>query len=284
MINPILERELRTKMRSWKSPISVLIFLMAIGMMSYIGSASILGNVDSWGIEPRAATGLFDFITVFQLIFIMFIMPILTATSISGERERQTLDLMLCADISPWQIILGKMTASMSFILLMTIMAMPFMALIFVMGGISITHILTIELYYLLSAFVVATVGIYASATFKKNLTAIIGSYAILGILYVLPFFFFAIIGIAGASGSSWIERLFEDNAYILISLLFGANPGFGLLSLLTNGNEGIKHIPNDALPWLSELPTWSISIVFFVIISVVMLFGAKKNLMKRRR
>src|SRR5438093_9090140 len=66
---------------------------------------------------------LFLFLVIFQVVLLAFITPALTAGAISGERERQTLDLLFVTPIAPFSIIWGKLLASMSFVALLLIIS-----------------------------------------------------------------------------------------------------------------------------------------------------------------
>lgn len=273
MINPILERELKTRMRSWKAPIAILVFLVSIGMIAKLGYNATLGNGYT-GINPQVMAGYFDTMVIFKLIVVMFVVPILTATSISSEREKQTLDLMLCADVSPWTIIFGKISAALAFVLLLIVLATPFFGIIFILGGVDIFDILKIELYYMFTAFALSTIGIYFSSRFKRNVTAIIMTYVFLAFLYFTPFFIF----VASLFQNSFLSG--GADSYTTIALLFGANPGFGLLSLLTSGIGDMYAVSvSGSGSILSNVPTWVISCVYFAIISCVMLLLTRKNL-----
>ena len=49
----------------------------------------------------------------YVVIFNMLVGPVFSAGSVTGERERQTLDLLLTTTISPWQILWGKLLAGL---------------------------------------------------------------------------------------------------------------------------------------------------------------------------
>ena len=55
---------------------------------------------------------LYEFVTSMEFILLMFIVPAVTASAISGERERQTLDLMLTTRMSAGQIVTGKLLSA----------------------------------------------------------------------------------------------------------------------------------------------------------------------------
>ena len=73
----------------------------------------------------------------------MFIVPAVTASSISGERERQTLDLMLTTRMSAGQIVGGKLLSALSTLLLLILSSFPAVAMVFVYGGITCRCFLT---------------------------------------------------------------------------------------------------------------------------------------------
>ncbi len=274
MLNPILERELKSKMRSWKTVIAILVYLFFIGLIAYLGMIS-FGNRGHFGFNPRAATNVFDFIVIFQLAIIMFIVPLIVGGSISGERERQTLDLMLCTDVHPMTIIYGKILAGLSTVLLLVVMATPFLSITFILGGIGFWDVIKIILYYIATAFYISTIAVYSSTKYKKNVTAIIMSYVIMAVLYFVPVVISASIGINGYS--NFLDR----NAYFVASILFGNNPGFGILSLVTNDLMHLANFSCDIMPWLLNIPTWVISLLWFALISFIALKLARKNLSK---
>ncbi len=278
MLNPILERELRSKMRSWRTPIAIVVYLFFIGMITYTGLSIFSFGYNS-GFNPRAAVEIFDFICIFQLGLIMFIVPLISGASISGERQRQTLDLMLCTDISPMKIILGKIFSGLSTVLLLVIMATPFMGITFILGGVSFLDVMKIIVYYILSAFYISTIALFCSTKFKKNVSSIIMSYVFMGILYIVPFMFFIAMSVNYDSG---FNQLMQTDSYIVTSILFGSNPGFGILSLTSSTNDMTRFLSSDTLPFLNDIPTWVISIIWFVFISAIMLYLAKRNLERK--
>ncbi len=281
MLNPILEREIKSKMRSWKAPIAILVYLFFIGLITYFGMSILSIGRMSGGFNPRAASEVFDFITIFQLGLIMFIVPMIAATSISGERERQTLDLMLCTNISPMSIIFGKIFSALSTVLLLIVMATPFLSISFVLGGISFLDVLTIIVYYIASAFYISTIAVFSSTQFKKNITAIIMSYVIMGVLYCTPFVI-VFSALTDYGSNNIIVRLMETESLPFTAALFGSNPVYGLLSLLTNGKFMLGSLESQSMPFLTSIPTWIFSIIWFVIISAIMLLLARRNLKKK--
>ncbi len=282
MINPILERELKTKSRTKKMPVTISLYLGILALFSYAIFTTTVSIRE--GINPSSIIEAFDITVVIQLIMIMTVTPMLTATSISGERDRQTLDLMLCTDISPWTIIFGKIYAALSTVLLLIVLSLPILSIVFILGGGSLLDMLIIMLYYIASAFAISSVSIYSSTKYKKNITAIVMTYVILFIIYVLPFIFTAILGsILPMYNYQFVDTVIEPNSYIFASLIFGWNPGYGVVSLLNN-DFLFHNLQNSAsaMPFFESVRPWVISLVLMSILSFIMLRKAKKHLTKK--
>ena len=84
---------------------------------------------------------LYTFVSSSEFIMLLFIMPALTASSISGERERQTLELMLTTTMEPRDMVLGKLASSLVTMLVLAVSALPVQALVFVYGGVTLQDI-----------------------------------------------------------------------------------------------------------------------------------------------
>lgn len=286
MINPILERELKTRMRTWKTSILLTVFLILIAMVLtlFFLANSASSSFGAYGFDPSIISTIYDFLAMTMMILLMFIIPVFTATAISGERERQTLELMLCSDFSPWKIVVGKMSAALCFVLLMIVTAMPFMGITLLFGGISIFDILKLVLYYMIASVMLASAGMFATTHFKKNITAIIMSYVILGAMMLMPAFIMIAFSITESYSQmygSGAMSFFEKHAYEIIVLLFGSNPAFGVVSLMNNDIFDLRYMVGNSGSFMSNVEPWLVSIVYFVLISAVLLLLSKRKLGK---
>ena len=57
-------------------------------------------------IQYSSFMDMYEFVTTIEFILLMFIVPAVTAASISGERERQTLELMLTTQMTASQVVI----------------------------------------------------------------------------------------------------------------------------------------------------------------------------------
>lgn len=183
MMNPVLRRETRTTLRNWK--IYCVIMVYVLGMAAVCG-IFIWGNMAMSyynGIDPTIATAAYMILAVFQLGLVLMTTPALTAGSISGERERQTLDLLLITKMSAFSIVLGKLLSSLSIIVLLTIASMPVFAVLFYFGGLSVMAVFATTAFTLVVACMVGAVSIFLSTIFRKTVVSMVIVYLFIGCL-----------------------------------------------------------------------------------------------------
>ena len=108
---------------------------------------------------------------------LLFIMPALTASSISGERERQTLELMLTTTMEPRDMVLGKLASSLVTMLVLAVSALPVQALVFVYGGVTLQDIGMLFLCHGVVAILTGSIGIFYSSVLRRSTVSTVCSY-----------------------------------------------------------------------------------------------------------
>lgn len=228
MINPVLRREIKTSMRSWKTSFAITIYLaillLAVGIFIY----STQLDINSMGFSVDDSIGFYALIAMLQLAFIIFISPALTASSISGERERQTLELMLITKMSTLSIVIGKLLSSIGIVLIMIFTSLPIFALVLNYGGISLFNLLTIFSFFIVVACTMGSVGIFFSTVFKKTSIATVMSYIFICIICGLNFILYIVF---------WQLTRYTDSGTIpnIFDIIFGlgTNPIIGFISII---------------------------------------------------
>lgn len=192
-INPVLRKDLKTKLRGWRSPvlISCYIVLLAFVLFAYFTANDMLNPYNVRGLNPRYAINAYNIMIVFQFALLFLAVPAITATSISSERERQTLDLMLVTKTPVRKIIIGKIMISIAHTMLLLISSMPVLGVVFFFGGIGFWDIAKLLVFYIFTAFFVASSGVFFSTLFRRNIVAIITTYIFLGLITFGPFVLF---------------------------------------------------------------------------------------------
>lgn len=239
MINPVLRREAQTSLRNWKIFAAITVYVSLIA-----GAAGIFiwGNLYSSytnGFDPKTTVMMYAILSGFQLGLILITVPALTAGSISGERERQTLDLLLITKMSPFAIIFGKLISSLGIVILMILSTVPIFAIIFYFGGLSLLSLLGMTLFLLVVACMVGSISIFFSTIFKKTVVSMVLVYLLIGILTGGTMIAFLIY-------SELAYEIYDSGPGFFSVLVFlTANPGVGFFSIIDHqtGSDVISRI-----------------------------------------
>ncbi len=176
--NPIVAKEYRSRMRTWRSPLAMMVYVVLIAGLGYAMFSSMArSNSGFAGSVPNYGVTLFKYLVVFQMVLITLVTPALTAGAISSERERQTIDLLFVTRIPPFSIIWGKLLASMSFVVLLLLLSVPIFSLVFLFGGIELDQVLYSFLVTIVAAFALGLIGIAFSTWLRRTLAATVASY-----------------------------------------------------------------------------------------------------------
>ncbi|MFN2463030.1 MAG: ABC transporter permease [Candidatus Dormibacteria bacterium] len=168
--NPIVEKEVLARMRSWRAPLFISLFVFLLSLVGWVGVslASAATQFGGTAVTPGLGLGIFAGLMVTELILVVLIAPALTAGAISGEKERQTLDLLLCTRVRPSAIVAGKLVSSLLFILLLVLISVPLVTFVFLFGGIEVDQVVVVTLLVMVSALSVGAIGIFCSC-FIRN-------------------------------------------------------------------------------------------------------------------
>lgn len=190
-LNPIIKKDWQVTARSMRlswglfayEVILTLAFLLALAIIqaennSYYSS----NNIYSYLIY------LFPVQAAVQAFIVALIVPIITAPSISGEKERQTFDIMLTTCMSPFSIVLGKVISAVIRILFFVAAGMPIMALAFVIGGLEWSSMFYFILTVILLSVFSGSIGICCSAFCRRSIAAVVLSFVIYFVIYILTF------------------------------------------------------------------------------------------------
>ena len=126
IINPILKKDILVNARSARMVVTITVinclFALVVGMLFMTSRGS------AYQVYYSNIAQMFPVLAVCELCIIGLIVPIITSTSISGERERQTLEIMLTTPVRPISIVAGKLLSAVATTAMYVIATLPFMA------------------------------------------------------------------------------------------------------------------------------------------------------------
>lgn len=291
MMNPVWKKEMQVSARSWKFAMGLFLFNAVLAL---IGIA-VFSSFSYYGQNPAEYyEGILFYYNVILLLeagMICFIVPATTAGAISGERERQTLEILLTTTMKPWQIIYGKLMASISTILLYVFSSLPMVSLVFVIGGLHIKDVCCSLLYLSVMSVYLGGIGIFFSTKLKKSISATVCTYGVMVITNFIVYFL--------ALGYVVVQSLLGNTSWDCIEL--GICTGFGMLSPLNSifamidmqykGNSELLNsfvLIGDSTGWeeLSPATWWVLSMIVQIAVAGLALFLASRRLypMKKKK
>ncbi len=232
MINPVLDKEFRLRMRSPRAMWTLFFYLLAIGLISLSAiylTQELSGRSGVY--NPEESRVLFYFLSFAQLGLISFMAPGLTAGVISGEREKQTLNLLLTTQQSSTTIILSKLVSSLSFMVLIVISTLPIYGIMFLYGGVSPKQLLLVFVFYLFMMLVLGSFGILFSTLLKRTMISVISTYGITLFIYAgTAILFFIMLSVSQQAVNN---QGITTSSYTWIGHILAFNPATALYSIL---------------------------------------------------
>lgn len=189
--NPIVKKDLQVTARSMRFSWGLFAYDAVLVLAFLLATAVIQASCDNYYSNSNIYSKLiylFPVLAVAQVCIVALIVPIITASSISGEKERQTFDIMLTTCMSPFSIVLGKVVSAVIRILFFVAAGMPVMALSFVVGGLAWSSLFYFVLTIILLSVLSGSIGIFCSSFCRKSISAVVLSFAVYFVIYVLTF------------------------------------------------------------------------------------------------
>ncbi|NUM46815.1 MAG: hypothetical protein HUU38_19085 [Anaerolineales bacterium] len=169
--NPILFKELRSRMRNIRSLASITLYIALLSFVILLIYASLTSLNNYLQMDTLRSLGRSIFFTVYglELIIICMTTPALTAGAISHEKEQQTYDLLRTTLLPARDLILGKLLGAISFALLFILAAIPLQAIALIFGGLTASEIFISQLILLLTALALGSFGLFFSSFISKT-------------------------------------------------------------------------------------------------------------------
>ncbi len=177
--NPIYDKEIRSE-----------IFGQGTLMLRLVIQISMLVALPLMALCLFLRQHLAPWYLAYVLLFNMLVGPVFSAGSVTSERERQTLDLLLTTLITPWQMLWGKLLAGLRISGVLTSFLMWPVLLACIMPLDYWNNLPTMLGYFLVVALTgctTATTGLFCSTLFHKSASSLLATYLILSVLFLGP-------------------------------------------------------------------------------------------------
>jgi ABC-type transport system involved in multi-copper enzyme maturation permease subunit len=292
--NPVLVKELRSRMRGPRAFVVLTVYLAVISvatLLLYAGFGASSGADLNAG--RRVGKALFLLIASVALIEVCVITPALTSGGIAGEKERETYDLLVASLLSPWQIIWGKLGAALAFALLLILAVVPVMSLAFLFGGVTLTEVLIALAGLITTAVAYATIGLFWSTIMRGTLGATILSLGSVILMVLFTPFLWVTSTLIFARGSNM--AMLRSALYIYGGGAFISTNPFIALGLteafLSNGDHPLYSVVRpggrDFLvpsPWLVYIALSAFFTAVLLLVSIRLLRPLPETRVRRKQ
>jgi ABC-2 type transport system permease protein len=262
MTNPILARELRARSRRIGTTVSLTLFVLimtGVGLIVWVTT----NTASAFSGNPAAAstigTNLFEWIVITMILVMCFIIPGFTGSSISGERDRQTLVPMQVTLLTPFQIVTGKLLASLAYTALLLSACLPLFAIAFLVGGITAPEVALACIALAILGILLGSMSILASTLVKRTGPATVLSYVfMLSLLIGTPLLAFVLSVIARGTNTRFLAAL---NPIVFVGSMLRLGGSYDVDSFTPLRSAG-----SSAVWWSSALWFAALTLVSLVI------------------
>ncbi len=206
LATPVLARDLRVRMRRRRTALLLsgcLAVVITAGLAAYALSA---GSGDAAAVM-RAGAALFRASAAATLVLVSLLGVTLGAGSISGERERGTLESLQATPLPPWRLALGKLLDTVLLLGLVALVPLPLDGMALYLGGVDGGTVGAFIAVCLGAALVTTALGVLSSAVAPSTAAALAGAAAALLVVSAVPLATGVVVtsGSAAAAGCSGV-------------------------------------------------------------------------------
>lgn len=286
--NPLIAKELRGRMRDRRTFILLTFYLVLIASFVCVVYLFLSESSSGLSFDPdyRQTLGksIFGTVVIIELLLIGFIGPGLTSGAITSEREHRTLDLLKTTLLTPRELVLGKLSASVIYLFLLIFTVLPIQSLAFILGGVGLAEIIISSIFLIVTAVFFSTLGIFFSSFLKRTLAATVSSYgSILLSVFAVIFFLFSLSFITSMmySNNTNLNNVNEDVLTVIMWLVISTNPLLApivteiiliedqsIFISTTNPMSGSTGFPLLS-PWIIYVFTYSLLTLIMIALSI---------------
>ncbi len=177
--NPVYDKEMRSEIFAQGT-----LMLRVVIQVSMLLAIPIMALCLFWRQELAA------WYIGYVVLFNMLVGPVFSAGAITGERERQTLELLLTTIISPWQILWGKLLSGLRVSSVLTLFLLWPLVLAIPLSVYYWGNLPSMAAYVgivLVCCATTTTIALFCSVIFRKTVHSMIAAYLAIATLYCVP-------------------------------------------------------------------------------------------------
>ena len=179
-VNPVYDKEMRSELFGQ----GTLMLRLVVQLSMFLALPLMAVCLYMW--PPLA-----PWYACYVILFNVLVGPVFSAGSITSERERQTLELLLCTTLSPWQILSAKLYSGLRISGVLTSFLIWPLLLAWLLPPWTYWNDSTTMICYLgiivLSSLTTTTLALFCSVVLRRTSVSMMTTYLVLMLLFALP-------------------------------------------------------------------------------------------------
>jgi ABC-type transport system involved in cytochrome c biogenesis permease component len=237
--NPVLTRDIRTRLRSRDTAEFIFFASVAVAAGAFIPLLMTAKDLADPQETARAARHVFFWLTMTLVSLVALVTPGLTADVIVQERESGTLEMLIGTPLRPREILLGKLLGAVCVMLLLISPSLPLYGLCYLFHGASEAQVMAVYSLLVLTLVVSAFIGLAQSSTHAKSGVAKFWAYALTLAFVAFPGGPFWVAAAAAAPDAGLRKALTDQGHVTAVVAVLG---GFFLALLWGNASEQLEY------------------------------------------
>ena len=197
--NPVLQRELLVNLRMKRAFLLLLVYIALLGLVVYTAWPN-QAHLDLSN-HPPEAKRLVNLFFLGQFALLSLMVPSFAAGTITGEKERQTYEMLLASPMRPAAVVLGKLLAALCHLAVLVFCSLPIVMLCLPLGGKSPYEVLAAYGGMAAAVTLFGMICIAASSYFTRTIAALVVSY-----LVILPLTLVGILFYKATSDNGFVQ------------------------------------------------------------------------------
>lgn len=284
--NPVAVKELRGRMRGRRAFAVLTVYLLLLSVfvsLIYLLYSAAAGQPGS-GASRQAGKVVFYTLLVVEGFLVVLVGPAFTAGAISGEKERQTYDLLRTTALRPGILVFGKLVSALGYVLLLVIATVPLQSIALTLGGVTLPELLVTQLLIIVAAITYAMVGLFFSTVSRSTLAAsMLALMSIMGITFIVPLGIFLLASFIGPlflalSSPNWIFSALLIYGGLLLAATNLPATLIASLLILTEENAlfyYVQRIDSHSVPVLSP---WYVFIFLYILLTLLLYWACVRR------
>lgn len=175
--NPIATRELFDILKGKRSSWSLFLYVLLLSTAVYVAWPK---SDEFLAVSDQLARKIFVSFAFSQILLVSVLAPIFSSSTLTREKEEETIEILLTSPLSLGQIVRGKFSSAMTFLLIIIASSFPVAAIILPLGGVGADEIVSLYGILVIVGALFTMIGLMCSSYFHRTHSALVVSYFVI--------------------------------------------------------------------------------------------------------